>query len=74
MKYDQSINLKVIKKFYNSRITDNKYKYAKYLKMEFKEWIRDSFSGNETVWTLPDLTRTERLDNFCRAIKKRFPK
>ena len=42
------------------------------IKNELKEWIDDSFSGNEEIWTLPDLTRTERLENFCRSIKKKI--
>ena len=37
---------------------------------EFKEWILDSIPEKESIWTLPDLTRKERLKNFCRSIKK----
>ena len=37
---------------------------------EFKEWSKDPFPETETIWTLPDLTRNERLKNFCRSIKK----
>ena len=29
----------------------------------------DSFNGNDEIWTLPDLTRIERLENFCRSRK-----
>ena len=36
---------------------------------EFREWNEPSFK-NESIWTLPDLTRIERLKNFCRSIKK----
>ena len=62
-------NLQVIKKFYSSKLntSDNEMNS---IKNELKEWIDDSFSGNEEIWTLPDLTRTERLENFCRSIKK----
>ena len=74
MKYDQCKNLKVIKKFYNNKINDKNYEHSKCLKLEFKEWVNDSFSGKEIVWTLPDLTRTERFENFYRALKKRFSK
>ena len=64
-------NLQVIKKFYSSKLkTSNKEVNS--IKNEFKEWIDDSFSGNEEIWTLPDLTRTERLENFCRSIKKKI--
>ena len=37
---------------------------------EFKEWYEDPLLKKESVWTLPDLTSTERLKNFCRSIKK----
>ena len=65
-------NLQVIKKFYykKSNISDNNEIHS--LKNELKEWIDDSFNGNHEVWTLPDLTRTERLENFCRSIKKKL--
>ena len=64
-------NLHEIKKFYSSKlnISDNEMNS---IKNELKEWIDDSFSGNEEIWTLPDLTRTERLENFCRSIKKKI--
>ena len=37
---------------------------------EFKEWSKDPLPETETIWTLPDLTRSERLKIFCRSIKK----
>ena len=37
---------------------------------EFKEWSKDPIPEKESIWTLPDLTRNERLKNFCRSIKK----
>ena len=37
---------------------------------EFKEWSNDPMPETESIWTLPDLTRNERLKNFCRSIKK----
>ena len=37
---------------------------------EFKEWSKDPIPKTELIWTLPDLTRNERLRNFCRSIKK----
>ena len=37
---------------------------------EFKEWSDDPIPEAESIWTLPDLTRKERLKNFCRSIKK----
>ena len=64
-------NLQVIKRFYSSKLntSDNEMNS---IKNELKEWIDDSFDGNEEIWTLPDLTRTERLENFCRSIKKKI--
>jgi hypothetical protein len=37
---------------------------------EFKEWSKDPLPETESIWTLPDLTKNERLKNFCRSIKK----
>ena len=37
---------------------------------EFKEWSKDTLPDTDSIWTLPDLTRNERLKNFCRSIKK----
>ena len=65
-------NLYEIKKFYSRKSVTNNFKEIDPLKKEFKEWIDDSFNGNHEVWTLPDLTRTERLENFCRSIKKKL--
>tara|TARA_B100000212_G_C27211240_1_gene463130 strand:- start:60 stop:281 length:222 start_codon:yes stop_codon:yes gene_type:complete len=65
-------NLLVIKKFYSKKslFSDENDLYP--IKNELKEWIDDSFSGNQEIWTLPDLTKTERLENFCRSIKKKL--
>ena len=38
---------------------------------EFKEWNDPSFE-KELIWTLPDLTRVERYNNFCRSVKKKI--
>ena len=64
-------NLQVIKKFYSSKLNTSDNEMIP-IKNELKEWIDDSFDGNEEIWTLPDLTRTERLENFCRSIKKKI--
>ena len=64
-------NLQVIKKFYSSKLINSDNEMNS-IKNELKEWIDDSFDGNEAIWTLPDLTRTERLENFCRSIKKKI--
>ena len=64
-------NLQVIKKFYSSKLNTSENE-IKSINNELKEWINDSFNGNEEIWTLPDLTRSERLENFCRSIKKKI--
>ena len=65
-------NLLVIKKFYSMKLNINDSSKINPIKNELREWIDDSFNGNEEIWTLPDLTRTERLENFCRSIKKKI--
>ena len=37
---------------------------------ELREWSKEPLPETESIWTLPDLTRNERLKNFCRSIKK----
>tara|TARA_Y100000589_G_scaffold291469_1_gene294990 strand:- start:230 stop:451 length:222 start_codon:yes stop_codon:yes gene_type:complete len=65
-------NLQVIKKFYDKKSYNLDTNKLYPIKNELKEWIDDSFKGNDEIWTLPDLTRTERLENFCRSIKKKI--
>ena len=65
-------NLQVIKKYYSIKSNFTDVNELRPLKNEFREWIDDSFNGNKEIWTLPDLTRTERLENFCRSIKKKI--
>tara|TARA_Y100000589_G_scaffold243980_1_gene231647 strand:+ start:738 stop:959 length:222 start_codon:yes stop_codon:yes gene_type:complete len=65
-------NLQVIKKFYSKKLNNLKNNELNPIKDELKEWIDDSFNGRQEIWTLPDLTRTERLENFCRSIKKKI--
>ena len=50
---------KVLSKLNNSSIME-----------EFREWSKDPIPKTESIWTLPDFTRNERLKNFCRSIKK----
>ena len=65
-------NLQIIKKFYSNKLNKASKYNLRPLQKEFQEWIEDSFKGNQEIWTLPDLTRIERLDNFCRSIKKKI--
>ena len=63
-------NLKVIRKYLKKRgYHTSKLNNASIME-EFKEWSKDPFPETESIWTLPDLTRNERLKNFCRSIKK----
>ena len=63
-------NLQVIRKYLKKRKKSiSKLNNASIME-EFKEWNIDPIPETESIWTLPDLTRTERLKNFCRSIKK----
>ena len=64
-------SLREIKKYYHGR-TSISFKYKNAIKKEFEEWINDSFQGSEAIWTLPDLTKMERFENFCRSIRKKI--
>ena len=64
-------SLREIKKYYQGR-TSISFKNKNAIKKEFEEWINDSFQGRETIWTLPDLTKMERFENFCRSIRKKI--
>ena len=65
-------NLTVIRKYLKKRIQyTSKFNNASIME-EFKEWSKDPLPEIESIWTLPDLTRNERLKNFCRSIKKRI--
>ena len=63
-------NLVAIKKYLKKRkrLTSNLNNAS--IMEEFKEWSDDPIPETESIWTLPDLTRKERLKNFCRSIKK----
>ena len=63
-------NLVAIKKYLKKRkrLTSNLNNVS--IMEEFKEWSDDPIPEAESIWTLPDLTRKERLNNFCRSIKK----
>jgi len=64
-------SLRDIKKYYQHRATAS-FLYRSDIKKEFEEWIDDSFKGSEDIWTLPDLTKMERFENFCRSIRKKI--
>ena len=63
-------NVKVIKKYIKKRKKVLSKSNNLSITEEFKEWNVDQSPRKELIWTLPDLTRSERLSNFCRSIKK----
>ena len=65
-------NLKDIRKHLKKRkkVISNLNKES--IVQEFREWNEGNYIENECIWTLPDLTQNERLDNFCRSIKKKL--
>ena len=63
-------NLTVIRKYLKKRKKYTSKLNNASIMEEFKEWYKDPLPDKESIWTLPDLTRNERLKNFCRSIKK----
>ena len=63
-------NLKVIRKYFKKRKKIISKLNNDSIIEEFKEWSENPLPETESIWTLPDLTRNERLKNFCRSIKK----
>ena len=64
-------NLKVIKKHISKRTKKLSKLNSKSLIEEFKEW-NDPLVEKQLIWTLPDLTKIERYENFYRSIKKKI--
>ena len=62
-------NIRVIKTDLKKRTKKLSKLNSDSIREEFKEW-NDTLFDKELIWTLPDLTRNERLKNFCRSIKK----
>ena len=63
-------NLMIIKKHLIKRTKKVSKLNSLSIMEEFKEWSEEPIPEKEIIWTLPDLTRTERFNNFCRSIKK----
>ena len=63
-------NLTVIRKYIKKREKYTSNLNNASIMEEFKEWSKDPLPETESIWTLPDLKRNERLKNFCRSIKK----
>ena len=70
MREYKETNLKVIRKYLKKRKKFTSKLNNESIMEEFKEWSDDPLPEKESIWTLPDLTRNERLKNFCRSIKK----
>ena len=65
-------NLTVIRKYLKKRKKHTSKINNESIMEEFKEWSKDPLPETEQIWTLPDLTRNERLKNFCRSINKKI--
>ena len=63
-------NLSVIRKYLKKRKKFTSKLNNASIMEEFNEWCKEPLPEKESIWTLPDLTRNERLKNFCRSIKK----
>ena len=63
-------NLTVIRKYLKKRKKYTSKLNNASIMEEFKEWSKDTLPDTDSIWTLPDLTRNERLNNFCSSIKK----
>ena len=63
-------NILVIRKYLKGRKKVISKSNKESIMEEFKEWSKDPIPETESIWTLPDLTSSERLRNFCRSIKK----
>ena len=63
-------NITVIRKYLNKRKKVISKLNKTSIMEEFKEWSKDPIPEKESIWTLPDLTSSERLRNFCRSINK----
>ena len=70
MREDIEANLTVIRKYLKKRKKYTTKLNNASIMEEFKEWTKNPLPETESIWTLPDLTRNERLKNFCRSIKK----
>ena len=64
-------NLKIIEKHICKRTKKLSKLNSQSLIEEFKEW-NDPLVEKQLIWTLPDLTKVERYNNFCRSIKKKI--
>ena len=70
MRENIEANLTVIRKYLKKRKRYTSEINNASIMEEFREWSKDPLPETESIWTLPDLTRNERLKNFCRSIKK----
>ena len=70
MRENIEANLTVIRKYLKKQKKITSKLNSASIMEEFKEWSKDPIPETESIWTLPDLTRNERLKNFCRSIKK----
>ena len=64
-------NLTVIRKYLKKRKKYTSKLNNASIMEEFKEWSKDPIPETESIWTLPDLTINERLENFVARLKRK---
>ena len=64
-------NLTVIRKYLKKRKQYTSKLNNASIMEEFKEWSKDPLPETESIWTLPDLTRNERLKNFVAQLRRK---
>lgn len=65
-------NIQEIQNYYKNRVKKISKADKIAIKKEFDSFLDKSFNFNQNIWTLPDLTKIDRLNNFCRSIKKKI--
>ena len=64
-------NLTVIRKYLKKRKKYTSKLNNASIMEEFKEWSKDPLPETESIWTLPDLTRNERLRIFVAQLRRK---
>jgi len=64
-------NLTVIRKYLKKRKFYTSKLNSASIMEEFREWSKDPIPETESIWTLPDLTSSERLKIFVAQLKKK---
>ena len=65
-------NIDEIQSYYKNRVKKISKRDRNAIKKELGSFLDKSFNFSQNIWTLPDLTKIDRLNNFCRSIKKKI--